>query len=215
MLDKAINPSNPHHPFYHPFLKSRKNPGLIYHPTKESSTIQAQAQSQSLSHPISLVWQSFFSLAQSDEEQMDVENPSFNNPDLRGMTVKPCQFNNIPPLFHAEESGSDEKHLPPLFIASNNRSNSRGELDDGRLSPLFMAMDDESDNGDRANSGGEPDDSGLPPLFMATDDKSDNSDRADSGGVPDDGRLSPLFMAMDDESDKEVISNNSNVLRDD
>ncbi|KAG5348847.1 hypothetical protein C0989_007783, partial [Termitomyces sp. Mn162] len=150
-----------------------KNPRLIYHPTKKSSAIQAQAQSQSLSHPISLVWQSFFSLAQSDEEWMDVENPSFDDPDLRGMTFEPYQFNNIPPLFHAEESGSDEEHLLPLFIASNNGSDSRGEPDDSGLPPLFMATDDDSDNGDRADSGGELDDSRLPPLFMATDDKSD------------------------------------------
>ncbi|KAG5331327.1 hypothetical protein C0989_008148, partial [Termitomyces sp. Mn162] len=187
-----------------------KNPGLIYHPTKKSSTIQAQAQSQSLSHPISLVWQSFFSLAQSDEKWMDVENPSFDDPDLRGMTFEPYQFNNIPPLFHAEESGSDEEHLPPLFIASNNGSDSRGEPDDSGLPPLFMAMDDEFDNGDRADSRGEPDDGRLPPLFIATDDKSDNSDRADSRGELDDGGLPPLFVAMDDEYDKEVLSDNGN-----
>ncbi|KAG5730734.1 hypothetical protein E4T56_gene3440 [Termitomyces sp. T112] len=77
-----------------------------------------------------------------------------------------------------EEHKNYEEHFPPLFIASNNGS----------------------------DSGGEPDDSGLPPLFIATDDKSDNSDRADSGGKLDDSELPPLFMVMDDESDKEVIS---------
>ncbi|KAG5326335.1 hypothetical protein C0989_011390, partial [Termitomyces sp. Mn162] len=64
-------------------------------------------------------------------------------------------------------------------------------------------------------SGEEPDDGGLPPLFMVMDDESDNGDRADSGGELDEGRLPPLFMAMDDKSDKEMIFDNGNVLRDD
>ncbi|KNZ80700.1 hypothetical protein J132_04944 [Termitomyces sp. J132] len=197
MLDKAIDLSNPCHPFHHLFLKSRKNPGLIYHPIKKSSAIQAQAQSQSLSHPVSLVWQSFFSLAQSDEKWMDVENPLFDDPDLRGMTFEPDWFNNIPPLFHAEESGSDEEHLPPHFIASNNRSDSGGATDDSRLPPLFIAMDDKSNNGDRADSGGELDDGRLPPLFMAMDDKSDKEVISDNGNVLRVNSLPPLFIALD------------------
>ncbi|KNZ79073.1 hypothetical protein J132_04773 [Termitomyces sp. J132] len=216
MLDMSINPSNPCHPFHHLFLESRKNPELIWCPTKKLSTIQAQAQSQSLSHPVSLVWQSFFSLAQSDEEWMNVENPLFDDPDLSGMTFEPYQFNNIviPPLFDAKESGSDKKHLPPLFIASNNGSDSGGELDDGGLSPLFMAMDDGTDNGDRADTGGELDDSSISPLFIAVDDGSDKEVTSDNTRVLMDDSLPPLFIALDARSNNgtSIAGSEENVL---
>ncbi|KAG5333159.1 hypothetical protein C0989_006162, partial [Termitomyces sp. Mn162] len=97
------------------------------------------------------------------------------------MTFEPYQFNNIPPLFHAEESGSDEEHLLPLFIALNNGSDSGGEPDDGRLPALFMVTDDGFDNGDSADSGGEPDDGGIPPLFIVVDDGSDKEVISDNG----------------------------------
>ncbi|KAG5323002.1 hypothetical protein C0989_011074, partial [Termitomyces sp. Mn162] len=77
---------------------------------------------------------------------------------------------------------------------------SGGVLDDSELPPLFMATDDESDNGDRADSGGELDDSGLPPLFMVIDDKSDKEVISDNGNVLRDDSLPPLFIAPDAES---------------
>ncbi|KAG5723921.1 hypothetical protein E4T56_gene9757 [Termitomyces sp. T112] len=195
MLDKANDPSNLCH---HLFLKSRQNSGLIYHPTKKSSVIQAQAQSQSLSHPISLVQQSFFSLAQSDEEWIDVENPLFDDPDLRGMAFEPYHCNNmgIPPLFDAEKSGSEKEQLPPLFIALNNGLDSREELADDRLPFLFKATDDGSDNSDRADNGRELDD-GIPPLFIAVDDGSDKEVTSDNGSILMDNSLPPLFIPLD------------------